>query len=193
MIKRRKEKSFRRLLLLSVPREREQVTQLSRVVWWIVIRCMQWSFISSPYFTLWHTSMSPAKMSRGTCQIFIKLITLSPQTGSDKPGIRARDLRHLSLTVWHEQGDHPTTSEITRVYIFILLYLSLAISEAALTIFTLMCLICIMLQASRVETHVKAGSPCRMLYVDPPPSEFEHNTPFLIKWHRKCSTGKNEI
>lgn len=151
-----------KMLLLSAhplfcPRGPEPVRKLTSTRWWIVGRSMQWVFIFSSYFTLWHASMSSGKMSPGTCQIFIKLITVSPQTGSDKPRIRTRDLRHSSLTVWHQKGDHP---RLHRVHVFILFCLSCDLWDLRVLvtrIFTLMFLICIMLDPSRVETRVKVA------------------------------------
>lgn len=96
----------------------------------------------------------------GYVQIFIKLITLSPQTGLDKPRIRPRDLRHSSLTVWHGKVAIRRCPRLHGVYIFILFYLSRDLRDLRVLvtgIFTLMFLICIMLDPGEVETRVKVA------------------------------------
>lgn len=77
------------------------------------------------YFTHWHTSMSTAKMSPNTCQIFIKLITVSQQTqGRTNPGLGPVIYGIHPLTVWHDgEGDHPAISQITRRLIFLFYFI----------------------------------------------------------------------
>lgn len=68
----------------------------------------------------WRASVLGEKMSSNTCQIFIKLITLSQWTAMDKARIRICDLRPLSPC--NGEGDHHMRGSRLRQTIAVLLW-----------------------------------------------------------------------